>query len=63
MGAGGYKDAWKGQMKCPQMSDDTGSGAGTLRSPFSTLSPALDHPAAQAKSRKIGTHKRRNFVP
>lgn len=50
-------------MKCPQMSDDTGPGAGTLRSPFSALSTALDHPAAQAKGRKIGTHKRRKLFP
>lgn len=50
-------------MKCPQMSDDMGPGAGTLGSPFSALSAALDHPAAQAKSRKRGTHKRRKLFP
>lgn len=48
MGAGGYKDAWRGQMKCPQMSDDTVSGAGTLGTlsapsplPWTTQQPRL----------------------
>ena len=46
MGAGGYKDAWRGQMKCPQMSDDTGPGAGTPEVPFQNPVPCPGPPSS-----------------